>query len=243
MDAVAVRAGGGKLIAAGDGLAMNALDESVFYIRVAFPAGSSHIEPGYGRVHIAGGNDFMGAVAVCADSRFLRTVGDGTPVNALLVGEKGLGADAVGFHQEFLPVATAAGGWDVVVVYRRRGIGGREHLVRIAMAVLARSGRCPAGLAVAGVKTVRVGLLGIGVAGGAVNGFQGGVGEGCCISMAVNAGEHAAVNGMPEFGAIDIEADGLALDDRGGRGIGVTGEAGLVVDFWRGICICGPENE
>lgn len=194
-------------------------------------------------MNIAGGNDFMSAVAVRADSRFLRTVGYGAPVNALLVGEEGLRAHAVGFHQEFLPVATAAGGWDVVVVYGRSGIGGRKDLVRIAVAVLARCSGCLAGFAVAGMKAVRVSLLGVGVAGGAANGFQSGVGEGCCVGVAVDAGEHAAVDGMPEFGVIDVETDGLALDDGGGRGVGVAGEAGFVLDFWRGIRLRGPNNE
>lgn len=243
VDTVAVRAGGGKLIAAGNGLAVDALDESVFYLSVASSAGSSHIGSGYGRMSIVGGNDFMSAMTVRAGGSFLRTVGHGAPVNALLVGEEGLRAHAVVFHQKFLPVAAAAGGGDVVVVYGRGAIRRREDNVHITVAILARSGRGLPRVADADVNTVRVSLLRGGVAGSAINGFQGGVGEGGRVGVAVDTGEHAAVDGMPEFGAIDIEADGLALDDGGGRWIGVAGKAGFVLDFWRGIRLCGPCNE
>lgn len=61
--------------------------------------------------------------------------------------------------------------------------------------------------------------------------------------MAVDAGEHAAVNGMLEFGAVDEEADGFAFDLRGGCGVGVAGEAGFVLDFLCGVGVRGPEKK
>jgi hypothetical protein len=45
------------------------------------------------------------------------------------------------------------------------------------------------------------------------------------------------------FGAVDKQADGLALGLGGGGAIGVTGEAGLVLEVLCGARLRGPENE
>ena len=243
VDAVAVGADGRELIALRDGLAMDALHEGGLDISVALAAGGRNIHARDGRFWVTGRLDIVGAVAIGADGSFFTAVGDGASVHAVLVGEKRLGADTVGLHEEALPVATAAGGRDVVVVYGGGGIGSGKDRVYVAVAILA-GGCCRfSWLAVARMQAVGVGLLGVGVAAGAIHFLKRGVGEGFCVFVAVNAGEHAAVNRMLEFGTIDKEADGFAVYHRGGRGVGVTGEAGFVLDFLCGVGVRGPEKK
>ena len=85
MDAVAVGADRGELVAARDGLPVNALHESVCDIGVALAAGGGHVELGDGRFGVAGGENFVRAVAIGADRGLLRAVGDGAAVHAVLV--------------------------------------------------------------------------------------------------------------------------------------------------------------
>ena len=89
-------------------------------------------------------------------------------MHALLVGEEGLRGLAVGFHQEFLAVAAAAGIRNVSVIYRGIGISAGQHFVCVAMTVLAVGG-CFARGGNLRVHAVRVGVFGISMAVGAKN--------------------------------------------------------------------------
>lgn len=73
--------------------------------------------------------------------------------------------------------------------------------------------------------------------------FQRGVGEGLSVGVAVDAGKQGAMDGVAEFGAVDKEADGFAVDLGRCCAIGVAGEAVLVLEFLRGGGVCGPEDK
>ena len=79
----------------------------------------------------------MRTVAIRTDGSFHRAVFDGATVHAVLIREEGLRADAVGFHQELLPVASTAGFGNMSAIDRRVGRAAGEHFVGAAVAVLA----------------------------------------------------------------------------------------------------------
>ena len=157
VDAVAVGADRGELVAARDGLPVNALLEGVCDVRVALAAGGGNVELGDRRFGVAGGENFVRAVAIGADGGLLRAVGDGAAVHAVLVGDEGLRAFAVRLHEKLLPVAPAAGGGNVGVIDGRLGIARALNLVNVAVAVLATGGNLSA-LVHFRVDAVRVGL-------------------------------------------------------------------------------------
>ena len=68
-------------------------------VGVALAAGGRHVEFVDGRLVFVGGEDRVRAVAVGADGGLLRAVFDGATVHALLVGDEGLRAYAVGLHR------------------------------------------------------------------------------------------------------------------------------------------------
>ena len=82
-----------------------------------------------------------------------------------------------------------------------------------------------------GVEAVGVCQLRIAVAIGAGDFLRGRcVAQALDVLVAIDAGEHAAVDGVGELGAVDVETDGLAVISVGQGLVGVAGEAVLV--FW-----------
>ena len=75
-----------------------------------------------------------------------------------------------------------------------------------------------AGFGGAGMEAVGVGLLRVCVALGADDFLRRGVVDKALdVVVAIDAGEHAAMDGMPELGFVDKEADGFAVDVHGER--------------------------
>ncbi len=245
---MAVSADRGELVAARDGLPVNALHEGVCDVGVALAAGGGNVELGDGRFGVVGGENFVRAVAIGADRGLLRSIGDGAAVHAVLVGEEGLRAFAVRLHEKLLPVAPAAGGGNIGVIDGRLGIARALNLVNVAVAVLATGGNLSA-LVHFRVDAVLIRLAGIGVALRAADFLRGRlVRQALHILVAIHAGEHAAVDGMLELALVDEEADRRSVLVRGGeRGVGVAGEAVRVLELLRGVCGRGPgkkkENE
>lgn len=117
VDAVAIGAGGRKLITLGHGLPVDALHEGGFDVGVALTTGGGDVDAGNGRFGVARRQNLVCAVAIGADRGFFAAGGDGAAMDTVLIGDEGLGADAVSRHQEALAVATAAGGGNVVVMH------------------------------------------------------------------------------------------------------------------------------
>jgi len=166
------------------------------------------------------------AVAIGTDGGFHRAVFNGTAVNAVLVGDKGLGADAVRLHQKLLPVASAAGDRDMRMVDGRIGMTASENVVGITMTVLAIRGNSAAGDDL-GMCAVRVGGLRVGMAIGAED-LLGRrlVGETFDVLVAVHASEfHGAVDGVLQLLAVHIERNGLAVHIGAQGCVTVAGEA------------------
>ena len=86
------------------------------------------------------------------------------------------------------------------------------------------------------MQGVLPGLLGFGVATVAGDLLGSGlVDRPLDVCMAIDAGEHGAVDGVLELCSIDVEAGGLAVDIAGERFVGVAGEAVGVFRLWRGV--------
>ena len=75
------------------------------------------------------------------------------------------------------------------------------------------------------MSAVRVSSLRVGVALGAGDLLRSlVVHEALDVGVAVDAGQQGTVNGMPELGLVDVEADRLAIHIRGERLVGVARE-------------------
>jgi hypothetical protein len=112
------------------------------------------------------------------------------------------------------------------MVHARFGIGGGQQFVGAAMTINAGGRVAIAALDRFRVKAAFVRRLLISVAGGASN-FLGSyfVRRAFYVGMAVDAGEHAAVDGIFESLRIDVQADRLAIFLVGERGIAMASEA------------------
>lgn len=199
MDAVTVSANRRKLVAARQGLAVDALHEGGVHVSVALAAGSRHIEFVDGRLGVVRGDNLVCAVAVRADSSLLGALLGRAPVHTLLVADEGLCALTARFHQEFLPMAAAARIRNILVADRRFGIVRSEDLVRSAVAILAAGGRrsCSAGNR---MRAVREGLLRVGVALGASDLLWWGiVCKALYVLVAIHAREETAMNRVLQF--------------------------------------------
>ena len=104
-------------VAAGDGLAMRALQELLLDVAVALTAGCGNIELEDGGFLVTGAADFMHTVTIRANRSFGRACGDGSSVNALTVGRGGLRAVSRTRHHQLLPVAGGTGGGYVGVTH------------------------------------------------------------------------------------------------------------------------------
>src|SRR5579864_3513819 len=89
------------------------------------------------------------------------------------------------------------------------------------------------------VEAAIVGGFLVGMAGGASNFLRNGlVRRAFYIGVAVNAGKHAAVDGILESLRIDVQADGLAVFLMRQRSIAMTNEAFVRGWFWRLFTAC-----
>lgn len=116
MDAVAIGANRRLPVSARDGLAVNALLELPLDRAMALAAGIGNVEFEYRRLGVSRGQDVVRAVAIGTDCCLLHAFGHGLAMNALLVGNKGLGAAAGGFHDKLLAMASATGGGNIGVI-------------------------------------------------------------------------------------------------------------------------------
>jgi len=116
VNAVAVRAHRRLPVCFGNGLAMNALLEFLPDLLVALAAGHRHIELKNGRLRILGVQNFVGAVTIGADRRFLGPVGDCMSMNALRIRGDRLDTQAAAFHYELLAVARSASRRNIAVM-------------------------------------------------------------------------------------------------------------------------------
>src|SRR5581483_10787623 len=124
-------------VAAGNLLSVDAVFVVLRYVGMTLGAGSGDVELEYRGLGIASAQDVMGSVAIGTNRGFLGAASHRFAVNTLLVGVEGSGTNSAGTHDQFLPVAGAAGLRDVGVRYLRFGIAGRQDGVNIAVAVLA----------------------------------------------------------------------------------------------------------
>src|SRR5215831_16941089 len=97
-----------------------------------------------------------------------RAVFDGASVHAVLIGDEGLCAYAARCHQESLPMAPTARGGNMRMVDGRIRMAAGQHLVGVAVAVLAISGGFAGGNG-RRMRAVRVGILRVSVAVGTEN--------------------------------------------------------------------------
>ncbi len=182
----------------------------------------------------------MDAVAIGANGGLLRAVGDGAAMDAGLIGEEGLRGFAVRLHEELLAVAATAGSGNVGVAHGRFGIVAGDDRVDIAVAILATCGDF-AGDGDLGVNAMRVGFVRVGVALVAGDFFRGRiVRDAFDVGVAIDAGEHGAVNGVLGFVLVDGDAVAVA---RGHGGVGVAGEAVGVLELLRGSRGRGPKKK
>jgi hypothetical protein len=123
--AVAVRADWCLPVGFGNGLAMNALLEFLGDLLVALAASHWYVEFEDGGFRVFGVQNFMRAVTIGADRRFLRPVGDGVSVNALLIRGDRLNTQSAALHHKLLAVAGSATRRNIAVMHARLGIGRR----------------------------------------------------------------------------------------------------------------------
>ena len=141
-------------------------------------------------------------------------------------------------------MASAAGNGNVGVIDRRFLIVGRHNLMRIAVAVAARGRRSSAGFSRLGVRAVRPGLLGIGMALRAAHRLLHlAVIQALHIGVAIDAAEHAAVDGVLQLVAVDKKAHLLAVDLRRHGVVRVAGEAVLVLQLLAAVRRRGPDKQ
>ena len=116
MNAVAVRANRRLPVSTGNGLAVNALLELPFDRAMALAAGMGNVELEYRRLGVSRSRDVMRAMAISTDGRLLHALGHGLTMDALLVGNEGLGGAAGGRHDKLLAMASAARDGNICVV-------------------------------------------------------------------------------------------------------------------------------
>ena len=121
-----------------DGLAVNAARISLPHVIVAFPAGCGDGLPVQFRFGIRRAMQIMRPVAIRADRRIGDAVGVGQTMHALVVGndDRAL-AQLELLHFLDVPMAAAAGLWNVRAIHRGSGIAIIEQLMRAAVAILA----------------------------------------------------------------------------------------------------------
>lgn len=224
VDAVAISADRRLSVAVRDGLSVNAGIEGICDFRVALAACGRHIELVNGRRGLVGGENLVIAVAIGTDGGLLRSVGDGASVHARLIRDERLSADAVLFHEEFLPVAPAAGGGNVGVVDRRIRMAGRENAVLRSVAVntCGRGGRSACGLCMHAVRE-RILRGGVAIAAGNL-GRRIVVHQALYIFVAIDAAQHLSVNGVLELILVYEKTYRLAVFVVCERAVAVAGE-------------------
>ena len=116
---------------------MDADIEGVLNVRMALAAGRGHAEFINRRLRIIGGKNGVSTVAIRADRSLHRSVSDSLSVNALLVRDERLSANAIRLHQEFLSMASTACRGDARVVQGRIRMAASQHFVSASVAVLA----------------------------------------------------------------------------------------------------------
>jgi hypothetical protein len=142
VDAVAVGADRRLPVSSFERLAVHAGDELSRLLRVTLAAGRRHVEFEDRGFRILAAADVVRVVAIGADCRLLRALGDRPPMHALLVVEEGVHVVSRRLHHELDPVAAAAGLRERQTIDRRRGIRARHD--RVGVAVTAHAGRRPA---------------------------------------------------------------------------------------------------
>ena len=128
------------------------------------------------------------------------------------------------------------------MIHGRFGIATAFDLMRVAVAIFARSSGAFSTLAGPGMRRMRVSRLGIGVTPGAAHLLRRLLmHQALHVVVAVHARKHASVHRALELVLIDKEAHRRAIRvRRGQRGVGVTGEAVCVLELLRGKCVGGP---
>ena len=141
-------------------------------------------------------------------------------------------------------MAAPAGGRTVGVIDRRFWVAACQNLVRAAVAVLAVCRRRFAGFAGLGVNAERIGLAGIRVTLNASDLLgRGLMGQALHIRVAIDAGEHPAMNRVAQLASIHIEADLFAMRIHRQGGIGMAGEAILVLKLLFRASRAGPGKQ
>lgn len=212
VDSVAVGARRSLPVAVGQGGAVDAPLKFFSDGVVALAAGLRHVEFEDRGLRIFRIKNFVGAVAIGADRRLFRSIGDSMSVHTRLVGRYHLRALAAVCHDKLLAVTGAASCGDIRVTHARFRICCGKQFVWTAVAVYAGSGIAVATLNRLCVVTAIVDRLLIGMAGRARDflwsRFMCGT---LYIRVAVHAAEHAAMNRILESFRIDVQADGLAV--------------------------------
>lgn len=212
-------------ISLGDALSVDAPLELLGDILMALAAGRRHVELENRRLGIFRIENFMRAVTIGADRRFLGSGSDGVPMNAFLIRRDHLRALAAIFHHKFLAVAGAAGRWNIGVMHARLGIARREQFMWAAVAIDA-GGSVHASSDGPGMKAAIVCGLLIGVTARTADFLgRGFMNRTFDVVMAIDAGKHAAVDRIFERLRIYIQTDRLAIHIMGQRGVAVAGEA------------------
>jgi hypothetical protein len=142
-----------------------------------------------------------------------------------------------------LPVTPAAGVGHILVTHWRFGIAGSKHFVCATMAVLTT--RCRrTGLARNAMHTVRVSILRVGVAVSTAHlGRSRFMRKALYILVAVNTGEHAAMDRVLQLALVHKETELLAIQIFCQSLIGMAGEAVSVLELLPGACCGGPNQK
>lgn len=152
-------------------------------------------------------------MTVSADSSFVRAGRDGATMHALLIGDVRLGAVPAGFHYEALAMARSASERDVGVIHARLRIACRQQLVWASVTIGAGGSLPIARFDRRGMKALVVRGLLIGVTRGARNLLGRAIVRRTLeVSVAIDAVEHAAMNGRLESIGIHRKADLLAIN-------------------------------
>src|SRR6266550_5606044 len=91
MDTMAIGADGRQSIATCDRLSMDTLSEFALHLGVALCTGRGDVELEDRGLGVAGGQNFVGSVAVGANRGFVGSSSDCLPVDTLLIRQEGLG--------------------------------------------------------------------------------------------------------------------------------------------------------
>jgi len=147
-------------------------------------------------------------------------------MHALLVGSEHLRALAAVFHDELLTVAAAASSGNVGVVHARFWIACRQQFMGTAVAVDAGGRVAVSALDGFRVETALISGLLVGMAGRACDFLRWCVVRGTLnVTVAIHAGEHAAMDRIFEGLRIDVQTSRLAVDFMSQRGVTMAGES------------------